>query len=229
MSENNPKNIDELLQMFVSTDDMRAKFMKPWRERKCVYASEFHILIRVNGYLTDADYPEHNSDNTDKLFPKGLPNGIITLARLDKVLANAPLVDEMKIIGEDIECDECGGTGSVTWEYKHWQDIFRCPKCEGDGYMDIARQVATGRKVVDENAGVKIGSDIFRANLLKMIADAMKFFGCGEVSVTLGGKSATRFQLNDDVDIILMPTNQLCYFTEIPLFKIANQNHKPND
>lgn len=217
MSENNPKNIDELLQMFVSTDDMRAKFMKPWRERRRVYASELHILIRVNGYLTDADYPERNSDNTDKLFPKGLPNGIITLARLDKALANAPLVDEMAAVGEDVECDECDGMGNVTWEYKHWQDVFRCPKCEGDGYIERSRRKATGRKVVDENAGVKICSEIFRANFLKMIADTMKFFGCEDATVTLGGKSATRFQLNDDVDIILLPTNQICYFTEIKL------------
>lgn len=101
MSENNPQNIDELLRLFVSTDEMRAKFMRPWRERNHVYASECHILIRVSDFLTDADYPEHNSGNTDKLIPKGLPNGIITLARLDKTLANAPLVDELKTVGAE--------------------------------------------------------------------------------------------------------------------------------
>lgn len=102
MGENTIKSIDELLQMFVSIDEHRVKFMKPWRERNQVFATETHILIRVNGYLTTADYPQYNSDNTNKLFPTGTPNGILTALTLENAISYAPLIDEMIIHGVDI-------------------------------------------------------------------------------------------------------------------------------
>lgn len=123
MSENTIKSIDELLQMFVSTDKDQAKFMKPWRERNYVFATETHILIRVNGSLTTTDYPQYNSDNTNKLFPTGTPNGILTALTIENAISYAPLIDEMITVGEDVECRECDGTGSVDWEYRIGQNL----------------------------------------------------------------------------------------------------------
>ena len=88
MSKKTTINIDELLQKFVSTDELRSKLMKPWRERNQIFASETHILIRVSGYLTNTDYPQYNSDNSTKLFPKGLPDGILTAATLENAIYN---------------------------------------------------------------------------------------------------------------------------------------------
>lgn len=51
MNEKATVNIDKLLKKFVSIDNLRPKYMKPWRERDKVFASETHILIRVNGYI----------------------------------------------------------------------------------------------------------------------------------------------------------------------------------
>ena len=87
MSEKTTINIDELLQRFVSTDENRPRFMKPWRERNKVFASETHILIRVNGYMTTADYPEYNSDNTNKIIPTGVPDGILSAAILENAIS----------------------------------------------------------------------------------------------------------------------------------------------
>lgn len=221
MSENTIKSIDELLQMFVSTDEDRAKFMKPWRERNQVFATETHILIRVNGYLTTADYPQYNSDNTNKLFPTGTPNGILTALTLENAISYAPLIDEMITVGEDVECRECDGTGSVDWEYRHWIEPFDCPVCNGSGYMSRVKSEPSGRKVINPEATVRLGLLSFRASFLKLLLEAMRYCDCAECTVTFGGSTAaTLFNLTDEIDIIIMPVYTEKWYTSIGLSDI---------
>lgn len=209
MSGKTTINIDELLQKFVSTDEQRSKFMKPWRERNQIFASETHILIRVSGYLTNTDYPQYNSDNSNKLFPKGLPDGILTAATLENAISYAPLIDEIDSIGKYIECKECDGTGEVEWEYQHWTKGFDCPVCHGTGYSQMPREKATGKKIIDPESSIKIGQQCFQVGFLKLILEAMGHCACTQATVTFGTPtSATRFNLTDEIDIILMPTNQ---------------------
>lgn len=218
MSEKTIKSIDELLQMFVSTNEYRPKYLKPWRERNHVFASEMHILIRVSGYLTTVDYPQYNSDNTNKLFPVGVPDGILTAENLENAISYAPMVDEMECVGKDVECEECDGTGEVEWDYKHWRKMFECPVCYGTGYAETSSMEATGQKAIDPEAAIKIGLLCFRATFLKLILEAMEFCECKEVAVTFGSRTtATRFNLTDDIDIILMPVNQNNPYKEIVL------------
>ena len=221
MSENTIKSIDELLQMFVSTDEDRAKFMKPWRERNHVFATETHILICVNGYLTTADYPQYNSDNTNKLFPTGTPNGILTALTLENAISYAPLIDEMITVGEDVGCRECDGTGSVDWEYRHWTEPFDCPVCNGSGYMSRSKSEPSGRKVIDPYANVRIGLLSFKVSFLKLLLEAMRFCNCDECTVTFGGsRTATLFNLTDEIDIIIMPAYTEKWYTSISLSDI---------
>ena len=202
--------------MFVSTDEIRPKFLKPWRERNHVYASECHILIRVNANMTNEEYREYHSD-TDKLFPVDVPDGIITSEQLTDAIAKAPTEPEMSYEGTDVTCDECDGDGFVIWEYKHWQQEDVCPKCDGDGLMERRKKVPTGRQVMAEMASVRIGKSSFKAYFLNMLLNAMKFVGCDSVAVTLGSKDTpTRFNLTDGIDIILMPINiGNAFYTEI--------------
>ena len=218
MNEKTTVNIDKLLKKFVSIDNLRPKYMKPWRERDKVFASETHILIRVNGYMTTADYPEYNSENTNKFFPSGTPNGILTAATLENALSYAPLVDEYERTGKDIECEECDGTGEVIWDYKSWSKSFDCPVCHGTGYIETQRMEATGQKVISPDAAIKIGLIVFRAVFLKQILDVMEYCGSKEVAVTFGSRTtATRFNLTDEIDRILMPVNQNNPYKEIVL------------
>ncbi len=79
----------------------------------------------------------------------------------------------------------------------------------GTGYAEISRMEATGQKVIDPEATIKIGLLCFRATFLKQILETMEFCGCKEAAVTLGSSTvATRFNITDEIDIILMPVNQ---------------------
>ncbi|MBD5414860.1 MAG: hypothetical protein HDR46_01095 [Bacteroides sp.] len=222
MNEKTAINIDELLQRFVSTDDLRPRFMKPWRERDKVFASENHILIRVNGNMTTANYPEYNSDNTNKLIPTGASDGILSAAILENAISYAPLVDEKERVIDDVECKECDGTGEVEWDYKCWSKMFECPCCYGTGHIETSRKKATDRKVIDPNAVIKIGPKYFWAGFLKQILDAMEYCGCKEATVTFGDRiRATRFNLTDEIDIILMPTSSNAAYKTISLKKVC--------
>ena len=214
-----PINIDELLQKFVSADELRPKFQQPWRENNCVFASETHILIRVNGNMTTTEYPALDF-NVDKFFPTGTPDGIIALKTLEDALALAPMEDEMTYIGEDVDCDECDGNGRVDWSYRHWVKRLDCPGCFGTGLVEQRRKLPTGRKIITEDAAIRIGPHLFRAGFLNILVDAMRFCGCSQSTVTFGNpRSASLFNLTEGIDIILMPVNQDTACTEIHLFK----------
>lgn len=223
MSAQPTKNIDELLQKFVSTDEHRPKFMHPWREDNQVFASETRILIRVCRSLTKEDYQQYNDSNTNELFSAGEPDAVIRLDELARAISQAPLVDEMKCVGEDIGCEECYGTGKVYWDYRTWSRKFACPACDGSGYSSFHHYEPTGRKVIDEEAGVRIGNRVFRAYFLNMLLEAMKFCDCTEATITFGARTfaAARFNLTDKIDILIMPTAQEEFYTAIKLCKPA--------
>lgn len=220
MSQINPKNIDELLLLFVSTDEMRPKFMKPWREHDYVFASETHIIIRINGNLTETEYPAYDTPETNRLFPAGAPDGTVLFSDLEAVLAKAPMEDEMDGEDEEIKCEECDGEGTVTWDYKTWSREFDCPACNGRGYTGIRKAKPTGRKIIDSRAGVMVGPLKFSAFLLGLLLEAMRYCGCGQATATFG-KKAARFSLSDDIDIIIAPFCSYAeYYASIPLKRI---------
>lgn len=211
MPKTNPQTIDELLQLFVGDDDRRPKFQRPWHEGAYIFASETHILIRIKEELTETDYPSYDDGKINNLFPTCPPTGILTREKLAAVISNAPLTYEEIEIGEDVECEECNGEGTVTWEYKHWKDEFDCPCCDGTGYSERAQHKRTGNKVIAYDAAVcinggKYNTATFRAQFLDLILDAMKYFDRSEVPMTLTGRTKPAlFHITEDVDIILMP------------------------
>lgn len=209
MSETKIKNRDELLQMFVSTDGMRPKFMKPWIERDNVFATETHICIRTKMTLNDkADYPRYDDGNTNRLFPVSIAgaDGKLSSKTIENALSYAPMIEEIEWRGADIECEECDGTGEVDWQYRDWTQSFDCPVCDGTGYSSHSRCIPTGKKIADPEACVEINGVCFRTCFLKMLLEAMKFFNCEDVSVTLTGpSSAAHFELTHMTDIIIMP------------------------
>lgn len=226
MPKTNPQTIDELLQLFVGDDDRRPKFLRPWREGAYVFASDTYILIRVKEELTDADYPSYGDGKTNSLFPTCPTTGILTSEKLAAVISNAPLTDEEMEIGEDVECEECNGEGTVTWEYKDWRKEFDCPCCDGTGYSERVRYKRTGNKVIAYDAAVKINGTghkeaTFGAGFLDLILDVMKYFDRSEVPVTLtGSREVALFHITEDVDIILMPYTAHTQYETISLIPI---------
>ena len=215
----NKEKVHELLQLFVSTDNFRPKLQHPWRNGKFIYATETHVLIRINGALSEEEYPT-GGPNVDCFKWDLLPRGEISAAVIDAALSKVPLVDEMEIIGEDIECPECNGEGEVYWEYSHWSELFECPVCDGTGYSERKRSQPSGRKVYAPESSLRISGVHFRADLMYRIRQAMGLVGVESVHVALNQQSQPSiFILNDDIRILIMPFSPggIYDYAEIPI------------
>lgn len=198
------KEIEELLESFVSDDERRAKFQRPWRDGDYVFASDTHIMIRVDGSMTDKQYPVSPCKMPFQWEQE--PKEYITLDAFNDALNDAPLEDEVEECGENIKCHECQGTGMVYWEYEHWEKLFDCPVCDGEGYIERTRWVPTGRKIVSSMAYIQVKDKYFRADYIDQIRATMQTIGINQVGViVLDNNSPAFFRLNNEVEIVLMP------------------------
>ena len=122
-----------------------------------------------------------------------------------------PKIDEEIVIQDAVECEDCNGSGYVTWEYmdihghthEHESD---CPVCDGTGEIEPERTKKTGKQITDENAVINIGNAYFRARVISKLKFALDFLGITSVKLTHNpNRAANEFVLNDDICIILMP------------------------
>ena len=201
----NKEKIPELLRLFVSTDNFRPKIQHPWRDGKFIYATDTHVLIRINGALSDEEYPT-GGPNVDSFKWDLLPTGEISAADIDAALSKVPLVDEMEIIGEDIECPECNGEGEVYWEYSHWSELFECPVCDGTGYSERKRSQPSGRKVYDPVSTLRISRQYFRSELIYLIRQAMTLVGVESVRASINNANQpSLIIIHNDIRVLIMP------------------------
>lgn len=114
------------LQQFCSKDDVRLYLMKPWRRGPFTYATNGHIIVRVDA--VDGDEEEPRAPDAAEIFFS---------QQSDSALVFAPLRVNLPPITTDNACETCGGAG-------HWKDctfqgtdIFMdCRDCGGNGTIE---------------------------------------------------------------------------------------------
>lgn len=201
----NKNDIEVLLQTFVSDDEMRPKFQSPWRDGDYILASDTHIMIRVDGSMTDKQYPVDHC-KMPFYWVQQEPKEYITLDAFNDALAAAPLEDEVEKHGNNVKCQECQGSGEVYWEYEHWEKLFDCPVCDGEGYIEQERWIPTGRKIVSSMAYIQVKDKYFRADYIDLIRATMQTIRVNQIGViVLNDNDPAFFKLNDKIEIVLMP------------------------
>ena len=91
----------------------------------------------------------------ERIVPDGINNDqIIPLDTLKKIVAEFPKVDEYT--DDTKECEECGGSGSVEWTYKSYEQYYYCPQCDGAGDIPIKPE-KTGKQIFDSSKTIMIG------------------------------------------------------------------------
>lgn len=126
------KNEAELLNMFCDKSGLR---FYPFLNTKYneVWGTSGYILIRINPEILIGEYIKESLPMSKLEYPC---EKTITIEALNKALEACPLVDEEEIIEEAVECEECNGSGGVTYEYtdKHGhthERLMDCPICDG--------------------------------------------------------------------------------------------------
>ena len=166
--------LQKAFSLFYGNDKLRPSFNNPniWNDK--VYATDAHVLIIVDKDKIDFDWKnEHKGHDLTTILPT--PNILEVLNIPD--LEQYKTADELKVIGEDVECSECHGEGEVEWEYGRWSKDMDCPKCDGEGLESEAKMIPTGNKTF-RDIKVKI-----KGNYL----DIKKFNTVLKVQEILGG------------------------------------------
>jgi hypothetical protein len=206
------KNEKQLFDMYVSTDELHPVLTAPFIQNGYVYASDSRILIRVRESAVKEAYPHsQNPKNISSNFMETRKEKTITLIQLERLLSKVEEVEEIKKIGENINCEECAGGGCVTWEYKHWERKDYCPVCDGEGYTSKVKEVSTGRMIPNPYAAIKLGDKTFRVRYIQTIVNTMKLLEIHKITMQYNGNSPFEqavFNFNADIDVILMTYNK---------------------
>lgn len=189
-------NLSALLNLFVADDiTCRPMLEKPIEQDGYINATDTHIAIRIPKSKSCLSFKEGDSPKFARVFPKSNPEFAISFDSIEKAIAKCKLD-----INELYEtCPDCGGGGTVEWEYtdthgqKHCIDE-ECPVCDGDGK---SRQ--------GEGIYIQLGDKVFSAHYFIRLYQAMRSLEVGIIKITPNGNFAWLFEPCKGVEIVLMP------------------------
>lgn len=164
----------EILKTFTGNYPLRTIFDEPFLIENTVYATDARIMAWTSSVNVEKEIkPYEKPENIINVIPKERnQNFEIKLNTLKEIFDNAPMIDEVEIIGGYVECSECDGDGEVEWEYGYHTKEMECPICDGSGLKEDKEEVKSGNKILNPKKAVKIGKFNFRVDLLKKIYDA---------------------------------------------------------
>jgi len=202
------KNEAELLSMFCDKSYSNPLRSAPFFNTKYneVWSTDGYVLIRIKPERLVGEYPKRSLPMSKIEYPC---EKTITIEALNKSLEACPLVDEEEIIEDAVECEECDGSGEVTYEYidnhGHTHErIFDCPICDGTGESEHEKTKKTGKKVIADNAVIEVGNAYVFAKYLQILKKAMDFLNIAAVKMVHNSpKGANEFVVNGDIRIII--------------------------
>jgi len=212
---NKMNKYQKILNLFVSTDEMRNWMQRPFAINSKIYATNGYALVAFN--ITNLkeliDFATYNEDKLTGIYPleHNLDN-TYTVDFLKECFKKVPLVEDFDEEEKEDICIECDGSGDVEFEYdskslKTYYKECECPICEGDGRCIQTVEKPNGKMVEDFNSKCVIGNSLFFANKVKRIIEVADLLGVSEfkhVHQTTPSKQSL-FKIGD-VDLLLMPT-----------------------
>ena len=189
-----PKTMQELFELFTNENDVKPFIHSPFIQGNYVIATDGEVLIRCKKNKYQGDYSSDEAPNITEILPE---------SNLNKPI-DYNLQDFTSLFDTDeqirIDCKECDGFGDVDWQYKHYEQRFECPVCEGRG----GRDVKTGAKVFSRKYGVKLNGEYFKIdNIYKLIQVAE--YTEKPIILTSIEKHKHLFQVGD-FDVLILPT-----------------------
>lgn len=196
MKQLNADQWRSLLYKFTSDEDFRPGLQKPFEQDGYIFATETHVVLRVDKNLipiSNDDYtPKNRVPTVAKVMPAPDPTFTISLKEIQSCLVALGLnYDRLTK-----NCPECGGSGDVDWYYTDRDGdthtkIDECPYCGGSG--DIHN---------GNDRYCTIGDKAILAYYLILTHCVMVNLGIETLKCTLGNRSIL-LNLADGVDILV--------------------------
>ena len=200
-------NEQELFELFCDPHTSFAETHKPYYEpqHKKVFATDGYIVIFINPNMLLGSYEESEFPSIRKMALTSA-EGYFTVESLKKTLESFGMEEERVIIEKGGECEECGGSGEVEWEYTaldgeiHFHDDD-CPVCNGDGTTEDVFK-STGFMVPTDNSFVCIGDLTIRGAYAQKLLWVMEYFKVDKAAF-IEQKTTIGFDLRNGVQIVI--------------------------
>lgn len=198
----------KLFSLFIDKSNGRKEISEPFESEGWIAATESHICILVRPEYLKQSY-EPNGIKVSKILSDPNIDIVITRTQLMNAINKVSSVIEKQVVRPAIECDECDGTGMVTWDYEdselytHHQD-FDCPICNGTGNKYEAIIKPTGRMIPCQECAIGIYEQQFQALKILTICDAMQILGIDKLRyVGSYPQFGNIFILDEGIQIVL--------------------------
>lgn len=189
-------NEQELLELFCDPDSIPLFKQKPYYEtrRKKVFATDGRILILIPPSMLSESYEEIEKPFIYTVF-RDFMEGYFTFESLKKVLASFEMEEELVLMEEGQECEECKGFGEVEREYTdqdgeihfHYAD---CPFCNGEGKAEDVFE-STGFMMPTGDSTVRIGKTFIRGIEAQKLFWTMEYFKVDKAAFSESAKSVS--------------------------------------
>lgn len=167
------KNLRQLLfGYFISQNDYPQLPFPFWQNNK-LCASDGHVLIRIDKNLVEnpewvpQPQPKTKYPDTGSIIPEHSLDIPLTISQIQNAIQKAKIVDEYE------PCDDCHGTGMVTWEYEGLVNDYtkedKCPVCDGEGHLQ-----KTGRQIPDPKQLYAVKNLFFSGKRMAWLLDVMQ-------------------------------------------------------
>ena len=203
---------DKLFDPYVSYEDCRPEFQKPFSYGDYLCATETHMFLRVDKSLLNADFATIDRD-VSKIFPEANCCVSYTLRELEEAVDASMTGEEEIVVSPSIECDECDGTGFVEWEYisRHghtYHDELQCPCCDGRGTFREKVKRKTGKKAANDGDCIGIGGAAIYTGYLAQMCETMRLIGSNHAELIAMKGHIYRFRLLSGVELVICATVQ---------------------
>ncbi len=205
----------EILQMFVSQDDLRPAITVPNKGEFFTSATDAHSIVYFKNELLPIDI---TFEDKGVKYPNVLQfvnqddniNVLLSIEKINSVLSKCPLIEDFDEEEKEVTCDECNGSGEVifTYEDSEYQDHEldgECPICNGDGKRVQNIQKPNGKMVKNDDYFLNIDESKFSIFLIERLLKVAEILN-GEIVIvnrTQSNKPIT-FKVGE-VKVMIMP------------------------
>ena len=185
----------EILQMFVGQDDLRPAMTVPNIGNEYASATDAHALVFFDKNLL----PEKTVFKTDfgeKLkYPdiqrfvelEEICNNRLDLQKVNDVISKCPLIEDYDEEEKEDTCNECDGSGEVTYtyedsKYKDHELDGECPICEGFGKCTQTIEKPNGKMVKNNEYYLQCEISYLPVFMIEKLLKVQQIIG-GDISI----------------------------------------------
>jgi len=227
---------DQILNLFVSKDDLRDWMLTPAFTGNLVFATDGSAAVFLDKSQCSLDYPlyKEKEDIHQYLLPESNQNLKIPVSDLVDFFGKVPLVAEEITTTSTERCSACDGYGEVDFEFFHNGETYEteaeCPVCDGSGKETIKTKKLTGAKVGDPKSIIKIGSSTFLFPVILKAYQTAQLLSVDYITLIQqnGPGSASIFMIGG-AKLLLMPYLTSVVDTILHEIQIPEVQAKTND